>query len=97
MKILLENMCDTNNISLRMKISLPGLDKIGGYENLVPAYMNATPILGIENTTCGLPRSDAMSVLRNPATGDYPWPSMVLQCGVVSAWYWICDQVNICC
>ena len=56
--------------------------------------MNATPTVGIANTTCGLPRADAMSVLRDPSTGDYPWPSMILQCGLASAWYWICDQVN---
>ena len=55
--------------------------------------MNATPTVGIANTTCGLPRADAMSVLRDPSTGDYPWPSMILQCGLASAWYWICDQV----
>ena len=70
-----------------------GLDKIGGFENLIPAYMNATPTVGIDNSTCGLPRPDAMSVLRDPGTGDYPWPSMILQCGLASAWYWICDQV----
>lgn len=71
------------------------LDKIGGYENLIPAYMNATPSVGTENTTCGLPRPDAMSVLRDASTGDYPWPSMILQCGLVSAWYWVCDQIMV--
>ena len=56
--------------------------------------MNATPSIRDNTTTCGLPRSDAMSVLRDPATGDFPWTAMLLQCTLVSSWYWICDQVG---
>ncbi|XP_053407385.1 sodium/glucose cotransporter 4-like [Mercenaria mercenaria] len=70
------------------------LDKIGGYENLETAYGTAVPAVLIPNSTCGMPREDAFHVLRGVGA-DYPWPSMILQCGVASAWYWICDQIMV--
>ena len=57
-------------------------------------YKKAIPSVLISNTTCGIPRDDAFHVLR-AIDADYPWPSMILQCGVASAWYWVCDQVNM--
>ena len=70
-----------------------GLDKIGGFGNLVTAYQQAIPAQRDVNSTCGLPRADAFHVLRG-VDSDFPWPTMVLQAGVASAWYWICDQVT---
>ena len=72
---------------------IPGLNEIGGYSNLEPEYQKAVPAVRNTNTTCGLPRADAFSVLRD-SPSDFPWPSMILQCGVVAGWYWVCDQVG---
>jgi hypothetical protein len=71
---------------------LQGLDKIGGYENLEAEYQKAIPSVQLPNSTCGIPRDDAFHALRG-LDADYPWPSMLLQCAIASAWYWVCDQV----
>lgn len=72
---------------------ISGLDRIGGYGNIEAEYQKAIPSVLIPNSTCGMPREDAFHVLR-ALDADFPWPSMILQCGVASAWYWICDQVK---
>lgn len=70
------------------------LDEIGGYKNIETEYQKAIPSHILPNSTCGMPREDAFHVLRG-LNADYPWPSMILQCGVASAWYWICDQIMV--
>ncbi|XP_060591471.1 sodium/glucose cotransporter 4-like [Ruditapes philippinarum] len=70
------------------------LDKIGGYENLEAEYQKAIPSVHLPNSTCGIPRDDAFHALRG-LDADYPWPSMLLQCAIASAWYWVCDQIMV--
>lgn len=52
----------------------------------------AEPLL-LSNGTCNLPRKDYMHMLRDPASGDLPWPGLI---GVMinSMWYWCADQVS---
>lgn len=69
--------------------------KIGGYQNLERLYFDAVPSIRSNNTTCGLPRSDAFHVFQDPVTGDQPWPGLVLQSSLGCLWYWCCDQVIV--
>ncbi|KAL4219666.1 hypothetical protein ACF0H5_022238 [Mactra antiquata] len=69
--------------------------KIGGYQNLERLYFDAIPSVRSNNTTCGLPRSDAFQVFQDPVTGDQPWPGLVLQSSLGCLWYWCCDQVIV--
>lgn len=39
---------------------LPAFNAIGGYSNLEEAYLKAVPSKIVPNTTCHLPRADAM-------------------------------------
>nr|KAG5706621.1 hypothetical protein BaRGS_005691 [Batillaria attramentaria] len=53
------------------------LDKVGGYDSLKEKYMQAVPTINtnltLANSTCGQPRADAFSLMRDPLTSDYPW------------------------
>ncbi|XP_035503688.1 sodium/glucose cotransporter 4 isoform X5 [Scophthalmus maximus] len=69
--------------------------KVGWYEGLVDLYMSAVPSVTIANTTCHLPRSDAFRMLRNPVSGDLPWPGLVFGLTVLSTWVWCTDQVIV--
>lgn len=55
--------------------------------------MKAVPSKIIPNTTCHLPRSDAMHLFRDPVHGDLPWPGMTLGLTILATWYWCTDQV----
>lgn len=68
-------------------------NKIGGYQNLERAYATAIPSLVVPNTTCHLPRSDAMHLFRDPVNGDLPWTGMTFGLTILAAWYWCTDQV----
>lgn len=68
-------------------------NKIGGYSNLESAYLKAVPSKIIPNTTCHLPRPDAMHLFRDPVHGDLPWPGMTLGLTILATWYWCTDQV----
>ncbi|XP_052771467.1 sodium/glucose cotransporter 4-like [Mya arenaria] len=70
------------------------LGQIGGLSNVEEAYSQSMASTVFPNSTCGLPRSDAFHVLRG-MDADFPWPTMILQAGVASAWYWICDQIMV--
>lgn len=72
---------------------LPAFHQIGGYHNLEEAYLAATPSKIVPNTTCHLPRQDAMHLFRDPITGDLPWTGMTLGLTVLATWYWCTDQV----
>ncbi|WAR02057.1 SC5A9-like protein [Mya arenaria] len=72
-----------------------GFNKIGGYSNLQPLYMNATASLRNANNTCGNPRDDAFHVLRDAVTSDIPWLGTVLHMLFGSMWYFCCDQVIV--
>ncbi|KAM6289079.1 sodium/glucose cotransporter 2-like [Aegotheles albertisi] len=66
---------------------------VGGYEGLMERYPLALP----PNVTgpCGRPRPDAFHLLRDPSTGDLPWPGLLLGLGIISSWYWCTDQVIV--
>lgn len=72
----------------------PAFNQIGGYEQLEAAYAQATPSRTIPNTTCHLPRADAMHMFRDPSTGDLPWTGMTFGLTIMATWYWCTDQVS---
>uniref|UniRef100_A0A8C7ILN8 Solute carrier family 5 member 9 n=1 Tax=Oncorhynchus kisutch TaxID=8019 RepID=A0A8C7ILN8_ONCKI len=70
-------------------------DKVGWYEGLLEQYKEAIPTLTVPNTTCHLPRSDAFHILRDPVTGDLPWPGLLFGLTVLATWVWCTDQVTV--
>ncbi|WAR21619.1 SC5A1-like protein [Mya arenaria] len=56
--------------------------------NMYPSIVGILLITGIFTIF------DAFHVLRG-MDADFPWPTMILQAGVASAWYWICDQIMV--
>ncbi|PIO28634.1 hypothetical protein AB205_0093890, partial [Aquarana catesbeiana] len=52
-------------------------NEIGWYTGLEQKYMEAIPKIIVPNTTCHLPRSDAFHMMRDPITGDLPWPGLI--------------------
>ncbi|XP_069840312.1 sodium/mannose cotransporter SLC5A10 isoform X1 [Dendropsophus ebraccatus] len=76
-------------------LTITAFNKIGGYQNLEKAYSVAIPSLVVPNTTCHLPRSDAMHLFRDPVNGDLPWPGMTFGLTILAAWYWCTDQVIV--
>lgn len=73
----------------------PAFEQIGGYGQLAVAYARAIPSRTIANTTCHLPRADAMHMLRDPYTGDLPWTGMTFGLTIMATWYWCTDQVSV--
>ncbi|XP_066049239.1 sodium/glucose cotransporter 4 isoform X2 [Chamaea fasciata] len=72
-----------------------GFEKVGWYEGLQEKYMTAVPKVTVPNTTCHLPRADSFNVLRDPITGDLPWPGLMFGLTVVAIWCWCNDQVMV--
>nr|XP_033772914.1 sodium/glucose cotransporter 4 isoform X1 [Geotrypetes seraphini] len=70
-------------------------DKIGWYPGLEEKYMKAIPNVTVPNTTCHLPRADAFHMLRDPITGDLPWPGLIFGLTVLATWVWCTDQVIV--
>ncbi|XP_006731876.1 sodium/glucose cotransporter 5 isoform X2 [Leptonychotes weddellii] len=75
--------------------TIAAFDQIGGYEQLAAAYAQAIPRRTIANTTCHLPRADAMHMFRDPYTGDLPWTGMTFGLTIMATWYWCTDQVIV--
>ncbi|XP_060945107.1 sodium/mannose cotransporter SLC5A10 isoform X2 [Limanda limanda] len=75
--------------------TIAAFNKIGGYSNLERVYSMAIPSKIIPNSTCHLPREDAMHLFRNAVTGDLPWPGMTLGLTILATWYWCTDQVIV--
>lgn len=75
--------------------TLPAFNQIGGYEQLAAAYARAIPSRTVPNTTCHLPRADAMHMFRDPHTGDLPWTGMTFGLTIMATWYWCTDQVSV--
>ncbi|CAJ1060138.1 Hypothetical predicted protein [Xyrichtys novacula] len=69
--------------------------KIGWYDGLLDHYMSAIPSVTVANTTCHLPRSDAFNMLRDPISGDLPWPGLLFGLTVLATWVWCTDQVIV--
>uniref|UniRef100_UPI00398E9238 sodium/mannose cotransporter SLC5A10-like n=1 Tax=Pristiophorus japonicus TaxID=55135 RepID=UPI00398E9238 len=76
-------------------LTIAAFNKIGGYHNLESVYLNAVPTKIIPNTTCHLPRADAMHLFRDPVTGDLPWTGMTFGLTILATWYWCTDQVIV--
>lgn len=55
----------------------------------------AVPKKIIPNSSCHLPRQDAMHLFRDAVTGDLPWPGMTLGLTILATWYWCSDQVTV--
>ncbi|KAE8300397.1 Sodium/glucose cotransporter 4 [Larimichthys crocea] len=72
--------------------TIAAFNKIGGYGNLERVYSMAVPSKIIPNSTCHLPRQDAMHLFRDAVTGDLPWPGMTLGLTILATWYWCSDQ-----
>ncbi|MGH0138366.1 UNVERIFIED_CONTAM: hypothetical protein FKN15_032907 [Acipenser sinensis] len=75
-------------------LSLTAFNKIDGYHNLEKVYLNAIPAKIIPNTTCHLPRADAMHLFRDPVAGDLPWTGMTFGLTILATWYWCTDQAS---
>lgn len=77
--------------------------EVGGYSALLDQYRSATPsnFSSMDpqryniSPQCYTPRQDAFSLLRNPTTGDLPWPGVVFGIAIVGGWYWCTDQVIV--
>uniref|UniRef100_A0A7N6A538 Sodium/mannose cotransporter SLC5A10 n=1 Tax=Anabas testudineus TaxID=64144 RepID=A0A7N6A538_ANATE len=76
-------------------LTITAFNKIGGYGNLEQVYSMAVPSKIIPNSTCHLPREDAMHLFRDAVTGDLPWPGMTLGLTILATWYWCTDQVIV--
>lgn len=76
-----------------MYVHVTAFNEIGGYNKLESVYLEAVPSKIIPNTTCHLPRPDAMHLFRDPVHGDLPWPGMTLGLTILATWYWCTDQV----
>uniref|UniRef100_A0A8C6TIS2 Sodium/mannose cotransporter SLC5A10 n=1 Tax=Neogobius melanostomus TaxID=47308 RepID=A0A8C6TIS2_9GOBI len=76
-------------------LTITAFNKIGGYSQLAQAYSVAVPQKIIPNSTCHLPRADAMHLFRDAVTGDLPWPGMTLGLTILATWYWCTDQVIV--
>ncbi|XP_060629449.2 sodium/glucose cotransporter 4 [Anolis sagrei] len=72
-----------------------GFEKVGWYEGLQEKYSKAVPSIIVPNTTCHLPREDAFHLMRDPVTGDIPWPGLVFGLSVLALWCWCTDQVIV--
>lgn len=83
--------------------SLLAFAKVGGYSALLAKYSSAMPhnFSSQEpqryniSPDCYTPRQDAFSLLRDPTTGDLPWPGVLFGIAIVGGWYWCTDQVSI--
>lgn len=71
-----------------------GFQEVGWYPGLEQRYMQAIPNATVPNTTCHLPRPDAFHMLRDPVSGDIPWPGLIFGLTVLATWCWCTDQVR---
>lgn len=75
--------------------------EVGGYSGLFDKYLGAMtslttsedPAVGNISSSCYQPRPDSYHLLRDPVTGDLPWPALLVGLTIVSGWYWCSDQV----
>ncbi|KAL5012149.1 hypothetical protein ScPMuIL_010700 [Solemya velum] len=69
--------------------------EIGGYNALETKYMAAIPTSTLGNSTCGYPREDSFSLLRDPVNSDYPWPGTLIFNIPSDVWFWCSDQIMV--
>lgn len=86
----------------RHNFACTAFHEVGGYSGLFDKYLGAAtsltvstdPAVGNISSTCYQPRPDSYHLLRDPVTGDLPWPALLLGLTIVSGWYWCSDQVS---
>ncbi|NP_001076168.1 sodium/mannose cotransporter SLC5A10 [Oryctolagus cuniculus] len=76
-------------------LAIKAFHQIDGYGQMEAAYARAIPSRTVANTTCHLPRADAMHMFRDPYTGDLPWTGMTFGLTIMATWYWCTDQVIV--
>ncbi|XP_012693358.3 sodium/glucose cotransporter 2 [Clupea harengus] len=77
--------------------------EVGGYNALLEKYSLAIPSLTESmdpmryniSEQCYTPRADAFNLLRDPVSGDLPWPGVLLGIAINGGWYWCTDQVIV--
>ncbi|XP_073673637.1 sodium/glucose cotransporter 2 isoform X1 [Garra rufa] len=71
--------------------------EVGGYSALLEKYSLALPSQRSSNISelCYTPREDAFHLLRDPTTGDLPWPGVLFGIAIIGSWYWCTDQVIV--
>ncbi|KAK7156190.1 hypothetical protein R3I94_006314 [Phoxinus phoxinus] len=77
--------------------------KVGGYNTLLEKYSLSLPSQTISlypskyniSEHCYTPREDAFHLLRDPTTGDLPWPGVLFGIAIIGSWYWCTDQVIV--
>ncbi|XP_064840586.1 sodium/glucose cotransporter 2-like isoform X2 [Oncorhynchus masou masou] len=77
--------------------------EVGGYNALLEKYKLALPSANQSlepqryniSPQCFTPRDDAFQLLRDPVTGDLPWPGVLFGIAIVGGWYWCTDQVIV--
>ncbi|KAJ8256557.1 hypothetical protein COCON_G00187090 [Conger conger] len=77
--------------------------EVGGYGALLERYPSAVPGARTSldpqryniSERCYTPRPDAFRLLRDPASGDLPWPGVLFGIAIVGSWYWCTDQVIV--
>ncbi|XP_059587415.1 sodium/glucose cotransporter 2 isoform X2 [Alligator mississippiensis] len=74
--------------------------EVGGYTGLVAGYMEAVarhpdPATHNMSAACYRPRPDAFHLLRDPVSGDLPWPGLLVGLTINAGWYWCTDQVIV--
>ncbi|XP_074535251.1 sodium/glucose cotransporter 2 [Halichoeres trimaculatus] len=78
-------------------------NEVGGYSALLDKYSSASPsnVSSLDPLSysippsCYTPRQDAFNLLRDPVTGDLPWPGVLFGISIVGSWYWCTDQVIV--
>ncbi|XP_044786550.1 sodium/glucose cotransporter 1 isoform X2 [Bubalus bubalis] len=80
--------------------SITAFNEIGGYQELESRYPEARPTVTWEGNwtapmECFIPRADAFHIFRDAATGDIPWPGVVLGLSTISLYYWCADQIFV--
>merc|ERR1712218_721602 len=77
---------------------------VGGYENLVSEFFNATADnrshsdpTNLESPLCGEVPKDSMHLFREatPGDSDLPWTGILFGLSISSIWYWCSDQVIV--
>ncbi|TRY89409.1 hypothetical protein DNTS_010812 [Danionella cerebrum] len=77
--------------------------EVGGYKVLLDHYSSSLPsqTLSLQpqlyniSEQCYTPREDAFHLLRDPTTGDLPWPGVLFGIAIIGSWYWCTDQVIV--
>ncbi|XP_051963017.1 sodium/glucose cotransporter 2 [Xyrauchen texanus] len=77
--------------------------EVGGYNALLEKYSSALPSQRLSldphklniSEHCYTPREDAFHLLRDPMTGDLPWPGVLFGIAIIGSWYWCSDQVIV--